>query len=236
MRSTSLCGEGQGEYASTTPLRLGDFRMVCSGQGPPWHEPHFNSRQSGSGRRHCGQDQDAGRGGVALCALGFAWRANAGTVCVFGGRGEFIEKYFETVNELRNRGFAVATMDWRGQGHSSRQLPDPRKGLCRRFFRVRDRRRCVHAASGAFPIVRSRILHWRTRWAARSCCASRIPASRWFERYRSRCADDRFPRLRAARAAARLLARALRLAGFGKSLCARRQRRSADIATLPAIR
>ena len=51
-----------------------------------------------------------------------------GTVCVFGGRGEFIEKYFETVNDLRQRGFAVATMDWRGQGHSSRQLPDPAKG------------------------------------------------------------------------------------------------------------
>ena len=59
------------------------------------------------------------------------WDAPAhgkGTVCVFSGRGEFIEKYFETVRELRQRGFAVATMDWRGQGHSSRQLPDPRKG------------------------------------------------------------------------------------------------------------
>lgn len=51
-----------------------------------------------------------------------------GTVCVFTGRGEFIEKYFETVRDLQQRGFAVATMDWRGQGHSSRQLPDPRKG------------------------------------------------------------------------------------------------------------
>jgi lysophospholipase len=51
-----------------------------------------------------------------------------GTVCVFTGRSEFIEKYFETVRDLRQRGFAVATMDWRGQGHSSRQLPDPRKG------------------------------------------------------------------------------------------------------------
>lgn len=53
---------------------------------------------------------------------------NRGTICLFNGRTEFIEKYFETVNELRRRGYAVATMDWRGQGHSSRQLPDPRKG------------------------------------------------------------------------------------------------------------
>jgi lysophospholipase len=51
-----------------------------------------------------------------------------GTVCVFTGRGEFIEKYFETVRDLRRRGFAVAVMDWRGQGRSSRRLPDPRKG------------------------------------------------------------------------------------------------------------
>jgi lysophospholipase len=51
-----------------------------------------------------------------------------GTVCLFGGRGEFIEKYFEVVADLRRRGFAVATMDWRGQGGSSRALANPRKG------------------------------------------------------------------------------------------------------------
>jgi lysophospholipase len=51
-----------------------------------------------------------------------------GTVCLFQGRAEFIEKYFETVRELRARGFAVATMDWRGQGGSDRALSDPRKG------------------------------------------------------------------------------------------------------------
>lgn len=56
-----------------------------------------------------------------------------GTVCVFTGRGEQIEKYFETVRDLRDRGFAVAMIDWRGQGHSSRQLLDPRKGYVRRF-------------------------------------------------------------------------------------------------------
>ena len=51
-----------------------------------------------------------------------------GTVCIFQGRTEFIEKYFETVRELRARGFAVATLDWRGQGLSERALGDPRKG------------------------------------------------------------------------------------------------------------
>lgn len=56
-----------------------------------------------------------------------------GTVCVFTGRSEQIEKYFETVRDLRDRGFAVAMIDWRGQGHSSRRLRDPRKGYVRDF-------------------------------------------------------------------------------------------------------
>jgi lysophospholipase len=51
-----------------------------------------------------------------------------GTVCLFQGRAEFIEKYYETVSDLRARGFAVATLDWRGQGLSDRALPDPHKG------------------------------------------------------------------------------------------------------------
>jgi lysophospholipase len=51
-----------------------------------------------------------------------------GTVCIFNGRTEFIEKYFEVTRELRGRGFAMATIDWRGQGLSERELRDPRKG------------------------------------------------------------------------------------------------------------
>ncbi len=56
-----------------------------------------------------------------------------GTVCVFTGRSEQIEKYFETVQELRDRGFAVAMVDWRGQGGSARGLSDPRKGYVQHF-------------------------------------------------------------------------------------------------------
>lgn len=56
-----------------------------------------------------------------------------GTICVFHGRGEFIEKYFEVVSNLTARGFAVATMDWRGQGGSDRLLNNPRKGHVRSF-------------------------------------------------------------------------------------------------------
>ncbi|MGD9740568.1 MAG: alpha/beta fold hydrolase [Bauldia sp.] len=50
-----------------------------------------------------------------------------GTVTVIQGRNEFIEKYFETVRDLLDRGFAVATYDWRNQGGSERVL---RNGAC----------------------------------------------------------------------------------------------------------
>jgi lysophospholipase len=56
-----------------------------------------------------------------------------GTVCLFHGRTEFIEKHFETITDLRRRGFAVATMDWRGQGGSSRLLKNPLKGHIENF-------------------------------------------------------------------------------------------------------
>jgi lysophospholipase len=56
-----------------------------------------------------------------------------GTVCVFSGRGEYIEKYFEVIADLRRRGFAVAIHDWPGQGGSHRLLANPRKGHIRDF-------------------------------------------------------------------------------------------------------
>ena len=51
-------------------------------------------------------------------------------VCVLlNGQTEFIEKYFEVIDELRGRGLAVVALDWRGQGGSGRLVPeDPLKG------------------------------------------------------------------------------------------------------------
>lgn len=51
-----------------------------------------------------------------------------GSVVVSPGRTEPIEKYYEVVGELRERGFAVLVHDWRGQGLSHRMLPDRLKG------------------------------------------------------------------------------------------------------------
>jgi lysophospholipase len=67
--------------------------------------------------------------GVALRFARFAPPAGRrGTVCILPGRTEWIEKYFETVRDLRSRGFAVAILDWRGQGLSDRALGDRYKG------------------------------------------------------------------------------------------------------------
>jgi len=69
------------------------------------------------------------RDGRALRAAAFPPAGPArGTIGLFQGHNEFIEKYFETVTDLQKRGFHVVTMDWRGQGGSERELADPRKG------------------------------------------------------------------------------------------------------------
>ncbi len=59
--------------------------------------------------------------------------AHRGTVCVLEGRNEFVEKYFETVADLTQRGFATAVLDWRGQGGSGRRLKNPHRGHLRSF-------------------------------------------------------------------------------------------------------
>ncbi len=60
-------------------------------------------------------------------------RPTRGTVIVLQGRNEFIEKYFETMTDLAERGFTVATFDWRGQGGSHRLLRDRLRGYVRSF-------------------------------------------------------------------------------------------------------
>lgn len=56
-----------------------------------------------------------------------------GTLILCPGRTEFIEKYFETIEDLLKRGFNVLVMDPRGQGLSSRLVPDPLKSYVKDF-------------------------------------------------------------------------------------------------------
>ena len=68
----------------------------------------------------------SGGGGARLRAALFPATVAGvrGSVVVHPGRTEPIEKYFEVVDILRGRGFAVLVHDWRGQGLSHRLLPD----------------------------------------------------------------------------------------------------------------
>lgn len=56
-----------------------------------------------------------------------------GTICLVHGRTEFIEKYFETISNFQERGFTVATFDWRGQGGSDRLVGNAHLGYVDRF-------------------------------------------------------------------------------------------------------
>ena len=60
-----------------------------------------------------------------------------GTVTLLQGRAEFIEKYFEVIQELRDRGFAVVAFDWRGQGGSQRVTRNPKRGHISNFRKYR---------------------------------------------------------------------------------------------------
>lgn len=57
-----------------------------------------------------------------------------GTVLIFPGRTEYIEKYSQVTRELATRGYATLTIDWRGQGLSDRLLEDGRIGHVIQFI------------------------------------------------------------------------------------------------------
>ena len=59
--------------------------------------------------------------------------SSKGTVLLQSGRTEFIEKYYEVIQEFIHRGFCVALMDWRGQGLSERLAKDVHIGHVKNF-------------------------------------------------------------------------------------------------------
>lgn len=56
-----------------------------------------------------------------------------GTVLLFPGRTEYIEKYGRTAADLATRGYGTLTIDWRGQGLADRLLKDRRIGHVAQF-------------------------------------------------------------------------------------------------------
>jgi len=62
------------------------------------------------------------------------WRGgDKGTVLLFPGRTEYVEKYGPAAGEFAARGYAMLTVDWRGQGLADRLLPDRATGHVGRF-------------------------------------------------------------------------------------------------------
>lgn len=55
-------------------------------------------------------------------------KGTRGTVLIFPGRTEYIEKYGRAAAYLAARGYASVAIDWRGQGLADRLLPDPKIG------------------------------------------------------------------------------------------------------------
>ena len=72
-------------------------------------------------------------GGIRLRAAYAIPKNPKGTILLLGGRAEFIERYFETMNDLMRRGYAVANFDWRGQGGSQRLISGSNNGYIDKY-------------------------------------------------------------------------------------------------------
>lgn len=70
-----------------------------------------------------------------LEAGGGKGKAQNRTVVLLQGLSEFCEKYFETAREIAARGYNVVTMDWRGQGASTRYIENTHKRHSQGFVR-----------------------------------------------------------------------------------------------------
>lgn len=62
-------------------------------------------------------------------------KKSKGTVLLQQGHNEFIEKYFETIQEFLDRDYCVIAFDWRGQGMSERQINDVNKSYIKDYDR-----------------------------------------------------------------------------------------------------
>jgi lysophospholipase len=58
-----------------------------------------------------------------------------GTILLQQGHNEFIEKYYETIQEFLDKNYSIIAFDWRGQGMSDHQLDDIHKAYILDFKR-----------------------------------------------------------------------------------------------------
>lgn len=86
------------------------------------------------------------------------WPGTRGTVLLFQGRTEYLEKYGEVVDRLTSDGWAVIAHDWRGQGLSDRPQPDPNLGDIKDFASYQEDVDAVVAAADAAELPQPRVL------------------------------------------------------------------------------
>jgi len=91
-------------------------------QDAPFHADLAEGPEDGAAWWLTAQD------GVRLRVGAFNRGAEIGTVLLFPGRTEYIEKYGRAAGDLAARGFATMVIDWRGQGLADRLSDDPMSG------------------------------------------------------------------------------------------------------------
>ena len=103
------------KYVKAPYLELDNYRA------PKGIESYFVSMDDGIKLRVCHWKNDN--------------KLSKGTILLQQGHNEFIEKYFETIQEFLDREFSVIAFDWRGQGMSNHQLEDIHKSYIEDFSR-----------------------------------------------------------------------------------------------------
>ncbi len=76
-------------------------------------------------------------------------KGDRGTVLMFPGRTDCIEKYGPAAGEFQARGYAMIAVDWRGQGLADRLVEDPNSGHVADFSHYQDDVQAVLEAARA---------------------------------------------------------------------------------------
>lgn len=71
--------------------------------------------------------------GIGIRVAHWAQPDSKGTVLLFPGRTEYIEKYAVTAGDLAKHGFGTFSIDWRGQGLADRLVNNPMAGYVKDF-------------------------------------------------------------------------------------------------------
>ena len=113
------------------------------------------------------RDQDAATASTLRFARLAPPAGRKGTVCVLHGRGEYIEKYFETVRDLRDARLCRGDFRLARAGAVVSGARRPAQGPCAQFLRLRQSTSRLSCSRWCCRIARRRSSRSPIRWAAR---------------------------------------------------------------------